>query len=145
MLFDLPSLIQSHNSLIALEERFTTAEIDDIVKHWPNDKSPGPNGFSNEFIKKWWNHIKGDFYDLCWAFQENNICLQSVNSSLITLVPKIQSPTCLSDFRRISLLNGSLKLITKLLANRLQKVIIPLIHKNQYGFIKNRTIQDCIA
>jgi retron-type reverse transcriptase len=38
-----------------------------------------------------------------------------------------------------------MKLITKLLANRLQKSIIPLIHKNQYGFIKHRTIQDCLA
>jgi hypothetical protein len=38
-----------------------------------------------------------------------------------------------------------LKLITKLIADRLQAVIIPLIHKNQYGFIKTRTIQDCLA
>ena len=38
-----------------------------------------------------------------------------------------------------------MKLITKLLANRLQEVIIPLIHQNQYGFIKSRTIQDCLA
>jgi hypothetical protein len=39
----------------------------------------------------------------------------------------------------------ALKVITKLLANRLQKVIIPLIHKNQYGFIKRRNIQDYLA
>jgi len=38
-----------------------------------------------------------------------------------------------------------MKLITKLLANRLQEVIIPLIHTNKYGFIKSRTIQDCLA
>jgi hypothetical protein len=71
--------------------------------------------------------------------------MQSVNSSFITLVPEIQSPVCLSDFMPISLLNNSMKLITKLLANRIQKVIISLIHKNQYGFIKHRTIQDCLA
>jgi hypothetical protein len=50
-----------------------------------------------------------------------------------------------SDFRPISLLNNSAKLITKLLANRLQLVLPSPIHKNQYGFIKNRTIQDCVA
>ena len=38
-----------------------------------------------------------------------------------------------------------MKLLTKLLANRLQKIITNLIHKNQYGFIKSRTIQDCLA
>jgi hypothetical protein len=31
------------------------------------------------------------------------------------------------------------------MANMLQAVIIPLIHKNQFGFIKTRTIQDCLA
>ena len=31
------------------------------------------------------------------------------------------------------------------MADRLQAIIIPLIHKNQYGFIKTRTIQDCLA
>jgi hypothetical protein len=31
------------------------------------------------------------------------------------------------------------------MADRLPAVIIPLIHKNQYGFINTRTIQDCFA
>lgn len=43
------------------------------------------------------------------------------------------------------LLNCVLKIITKLMDNRLQSKIISLIHKNQYGFIKTRTIQDCLA
>ena len=60
MLFDLPSLIQAHEGLDCLELPFTTTEIDDIVKQLLNDKSPGPDGFSNEFIKKCWNHIKND-------------------------------------------------------------------------------------
>jgi len=50
-----------------------------------------------------------------------------------------------ADYRPISLLNTSIKLLTKILANRLQQPIKKLIHKNQYGFIKSRTIQDCLA
>ena len=38
-----------------------------------------------------------------------------------------------------------MKIITKLLANRLQTVMTSLVHKNQYGFIRGRTIQDCLA
>jgi hypothetical protein len=50
-----------------------------------------------------------------------------------------------NDYRSISLRGGPVKLITKLLTNRLQKVITNLIHANQYGFIKQRTIQDCLG
>jgi hypothetical protein len=50
-----------------------------------------------------------------------------------------------SDFRALSLLNSSINLITKILANRLPKVILQVIHQNQYEFLKNRSIQDCLA
>jgi hypothetical protein len=71
--------------------------------------------------------------------------LRSINGSYITLIPKKDSPQTVSDYRPISLLNSSIKLLTKLLANRLQEPIKQLVHKNQYGFIKTRTIQDCLA
>lgn len=51
----------------------------------------------------------------------------------------------MGDFRPISLLNTCIKLITKLLADRLQTIILQLVHQNQYGFIKSRSIQDCLA
>jgi hypothetical protein len=69
----------------------------------------------------------------------------SINNSYITLVPKKDNPEIINDFRQISLLNSSVKLLTKLLADKLQHVIIKLIHENQYEFIKSRSIQDCLA
>lgn len=61
------------------------------------------------------------------------------------MIPKKAAPETVNDFRPISLLNNSIKLLTKLVANRLQSVILKVIHMNQYGFLKGRTIQDCIA
>jgi hypothetical protein len=45
--------------------------------------------------------------------------IQSINGSLITLIPKKDDALKVSDYRPISLLNTSVKIITKLLANRL--------------------------
>lgn len=82
---------------------------------------------------------------MCRAFYGNNVCLRSFNSSHITLIPKVDSPMNISDYRPISPLNSSIKLLTKILANRLQPIITKWVHKNQYGFIHTRTIQDCLA
>jgi hypothetical protein len=89
MLFDLSSIIQQHNGLDSIEDPFSTEEFDKVVKQLPNNKSPGSDGFSNEFIKKCWSTIKSDFYDLCWDFQANNVCLSSI--FLCYLDPKSSS------------------------------------------------------
>ena len=71
--------------------------------------------------------------------------LQSINDAYIMLIPKIQSPSGPNDYRPISLLNSGLKLLTKLLANHLQRKILELVNVNQYDFLKTRTIQDCVG
>lgn len=140
MLFDLSQLIQPIEGLQALEAPFSTEEIEGAIAQLPNNKSPGPDGFTNEFIKGCWPLIAEDFLHLCNEFQNNQVCLRSINGSHIVLIPKIDGPQNVSDYRPISLLISSVKLITKLLANRLQSKIKSLVFKNQYGFIKSRTI-----
>lgn len=120
-------------------------EVDSVIKHLPSYKSLGPDGFNTDFVKKCWQIICDDLYNLYSAFYNGDICLQSINGSLITLIPKHDNAVKVADFRPISLLNTSIKIITKVLANRLQLLIPRLIHKNQYGFIKARSIQDCLA
>jgi hypothetical protein len=127
-----------------MDDCFSREEIDELMKDLPMDKSPGPDGFNELFMKKCRAIIKEDFYRLFNSFYENSSDLRYLNGSFITLVPKFSSPSRVNDYWPISLLGCPIKLITKLLANRLQKVITSLIHVNQYGFIKQWTIQNCI-
>jgi hypothetical protein len=128
-----------------LESPFSDKEIEETIKQLPNEKSPGLDGFNNEFIKACWPIIGSDIKGLIQDFYEEKISLESINDSLITIIPKSESPTSANDFRPISLLNSVLKILTKLLTNRLQKVILKLVHKNQYGFLKKRSIHDCLG
>jgi hypothetical protein len=89
-------------------------------------------------------HIK-DIYQLCFDFHEGSLNLESINMGYITLIPKVATPETMNDYGPITLLNCVLKIVTKLLADRLQKVVLKIVHKNQYGFLKGRTIQDCLA
>ena len=139
------SLIKRMDGLSDLERPFSRKEIDDVVKHLPSNKASGPDGLNGYFIKACWDIISEDFYKLIEDFYEGHIPLQSINSSYITLIPKKDNPTSPNDFRPISLLNCTIKIITKILANRLQGIVLKSVHANQYGFLKKRTIQDCLG
>ena len=145
MQFDPGDLIHPVPGLEDLSRPFTDEEINEVLKGLPLDGAPGPDGFTGMFVKRCWHIIKEEFYKLFSDFFHGKISLQSINGSLVTLIPKVLSPEGPNDFRPISLTNTCLKFLTKLLANMLQKVILTCIHKNLYGFLKSRSIQDCIA
>jgi hypothetical protein len=90
MYFDLPSLLHRTDNLQFLEEPFSHEEINGTIKNLPSEKSPGPDGFKSDFMKKCWTTISADFYDLCLAFYDHSINIQSINGSFITLIPKKQ-------------------------------------------------------
>eukprot|EP00267_Zea_mays_P046159 XP_020398507.1 uncharacterized protein LOC109941711 [Zea mays] len=50
--FDLSELLTSNEQLHGLDSPFSKLEIDSIIKLLPSDKSPGPDGFNTNFIKK---------------------------------------------------------------------------------------------
>ena len=75
MLFDLENLIQPVPSLECLLEPFSDEEINEILKHLPLDRAPGPDGFTGLFVKKCWHIIKEDFLNLITDFYEGRISL----------------------------------------------------------------------
>lgn len=145
MLFNLNALITPLDDLDDIVAPFQHDEIDRVIRRMPSDKALGPDGFNGLFLKKCWPFIKHDFYNLCSEFYSGTANLECINTSYITLVPKKSQPKFVNDFRPISLLNISMKILTKILADRLQSIILRLVHRNQYGFIHIRTIQDCLA
>jgi hypothetical protein len=128
MAFDLPTLISLTINLESLAAPILKEEIDRVIKLLPPDKATGPDGFNGLFMKRCWDLIKDDFYNLCRDFFNCEVVLDSLNESFITLVPKSNNPEGVNDFRPISLLNSSIKLLTKILADRLQPVILQIIH-----------------
>lgn len=67
-----------------------------------------------------------------------------MNGSYITLTHLSQRliwPTRLSEFRPISLLNSSVNVLTKILANWLHPLMTRLVHKNQNGFIRSSEVE----
>ena len=145
MQFDLQNIVYCHDDLEELCSPFTDDDINSVILDLPNKRAPGPDGFNGFFFKRAWHAIRTDFFALCRDFYLGTADLKSINSSYIALVPKRENPEYVSDYRPISLVSSPLKILAKLLANRLQSVALKVIHENQYDFIKGRTIQDCLA
>jgi hypothetical protein len=93
--------VEVADSLEFLEDPFSVEEIDNVIKNLPNNKSLGPDGFNNEFLKKCWAIIKHDFYSLCEDFFHNRVCLRSINSSYITLIPKLDNARTIAESRTL--------------------------------------------
>uniref|UniRef100_A0A803PDG3 Reverse transcriptase domain-containing protein n=1 Tax=Cannabis sativa TaxID=3483 RepID=A0A803PDG3_CANSA len=62
------------------------------------------------------------------------------NTTIITLIPKVRTPSTLRDIRPISLCTTIYKIVSKIPANRLKHVLNPLIYPNQSAFLKGRLI-----
>lgn len=69
---------------------------------------------------------------------------RGANSSFIALTPKKKKPCQINDFRPISLINCSIKLLLKVLANRLKHCLQDIISEEQSSFITGRNITDSI-
>jgi hypothetical protein len=82
-------------------------------------KAPGPDGFSNYFLKKAWHVIRDDFYRFCEELFFHWVDLKSVNHSFITLIPKKDNPETINVFKPISLVQSSPNFVSKIMANKL--------------------------
>ena len=125
-----------------LEEPFTEAEIHAALLNLNGDKAPGPDGFTAAFWQHSWDFVKPDILALFKDFHERGRFGKGLNSTFLVLIPKIRGAEDLKDFRPISLISSIYKLIAKVLANRLKKVMNGLVNPAQNAFVEGRQILD---
>ncbi|XP_074310077.1 uncharacterized protein LOC141645046 [Silene latifolia] len=113
-----------------LLEPITKAEIKDIMFHIPNKKAPDPDGFSSKFFKDAWDIVGNEVSEL--------------NATLVTLIPKVDRPSTMLQYRPIACCNVVYKCISKVLCNRLACMLPDLVSPNQGGFIQRRSIMENI-
>nr|XP_009762741.1 PREDICTED: uncharacterized protein LOC104214730 [Nicotiana sylvestris] len=119
-------------------------EIWDSVKACAGDKAPGPDGFTMAFFTTCWEVVKKDVVAVVQIFYEQGIFEKSLNATFVALIPKKLGAKELRDFRPISLIGSIYKIISKLLTERLKKVVNKLVDSQQMAFIRGRQIMDIV-
>ncbi|XP_015161044.1 uncharacterized protein [Solanum tuberosum] len=133
-------LTHEHNaSLIALP---TIDELKEVVFSMNPNSAAGPDGMNGCFFQKCWQIIKHDLLAVILAFFSGQMIPKYFSHSCIVLLPKVNNPNKLSEFRPISLSNFTNKIISKLLSLRMGPILPNLISLNQSGFVKGRNISE---
>lgn len=127
------------------EAPVTEAELTATLFDLQSGSSPGPDGFTAQFYKVFWPELKGLITHTVNEIFQIGRMPDGFKESIITLLPKKSKPkTRVSNLRPINLLNVIFKLITKMISNRMSKIIANLINEDQTGFIKGRFIGENI-
>nr|GEW75572.1 RNA-directed DNA polymerase, eukaryota, reverse transcriptase zinc-binding domain protein [Tanacetum cinerariifolium] len=117
-------------------------EIKAAVWDCGTDKSLGPDGFTFGFYRQFWPIIEEDVYTVVSYFFNYCDIPNGCNSSFITLIPKLPDAKLVKDFRPISLIGSTYKIIANNLANRLVAVLGDIADEVQSAFIAGRQILD---
>jgi len=125
-----------------LDQEVTEEEIREAAFSMQQDKAPGPDGFTVAFYRNHWDTIKKDFVRMVKNVFKNHKMGDNTKSSHLALIPKDVNPRSFDSFQPISLCNVSYKIVTKILTNRLKKLLPYLISENQGGFVPHRQITD---
>ncbi|GJV87280.1 RNA-directed DNA polymerase, eukaryota [Tanacetum coccineum] len=125
-----------------LEAEVSNEEIKKAVWDCGVDKSPGPDGFTFGFYKRFWSLIEKDVLAAVKYFFHYSRIPKGCNSSFIALIPKTPEAKMVKDFRPISLIGSLYKIIAKILANRLVVVLGDIVNEVQSAFVADRQILD---
>ena len=126
----------------ALLAPFTGDEVWAALESIGDLKAPGADGMPSIFYKQFWQLLGERVKEEVLEVLNGGDMPQGWNDTIIVLIPKVKQPEKLKDLRPISLCNVLYKLVSKVLANRLKKIIPDIISPSQSAFVPGRMITD---
>lgn len=123
----------------SLEETVKLQEVVDSIRKMQSGKSPGPDGYTVEFYKKFSSQLAPLLLEMFnHSFDQKHLPQTLTEASISLLLKPGKDPNDCGSYRPISLLNVDVKILAKLIASRLENVTTTIISTEQTGFIKGR-------
>jgi len=110
-------------------------EFNDAMFSMQPDKFLGPNSFYPGFYQHFWNTCSANIYYERRQWLNEGQFSPSLNATNIALFPKGNEHRSMKDWRPIALCNVLYKLVSKVLTNRLKKILYKCIAETQSVFV----------
>ena len=128
------------------EGPLTNAECFKALQTFHNGKSPGNDGLTAEFYKVFWptlGHLLVD--SLNCSFENGELANSQKQGIIIELIEKkSKDKRYIANWRPISLLKVDVKIASKAITSRLEKVLSDLISADQCAYVKGRNVFDAV-
>lgn len=108
-------------------EGFIAPEVQKAFQQMHPTKSPGPDGMSHVFYQRYWDIVGPHVISCVLHTLNSGIMPSGLNDTYICLIPKVNCLQKITEFRPISLCNVIYKIISKVLANKLKKILLGVI------------------
>ncbi|CAI5956753.1 unnamed protein product [Closterium sp. NIES-65] len=128
-----------------LDADWSKEEVKAALSGMARDKSPGNDGLPKELFKRHWDLLKEDFMGFVKSFEETAVLPEEVQEAVTILLHKKGPKELVQNYRPITLLTSSYKVVAKLLANRMKKVQGTVISEEQHGFLPGRRLSDAVS
>ncbi|CAI5474392.1 unnamed protein product [Closterium sp. Yama58-4] len=128
-----------------LEGAWTEKEVLKALKDIAKDKAPGSDGLPKELFERHWDLLKKDFMGFIRNFESTAALSVEVQEAVTVLLHKKGPKELKQNYRPITLLTSSYKVVARLLANRMRSVLDRVISKEQCGFLPGRRLSDAVS
>lgn len=126
------------------EAKVTMAVTLKALSEMESWKSLGPDGYQLGFFRKTWEVTGSAVHRFVQDILKRDEISKEAAETLLVLIPKEAKPMSLKNFRLIRLCNVSMKLVTKVIANRLKILLKEMITPTQASFIPGRISSDIV-
>ncbi|CAI5464499.1 unnamed protein product [Closterium sp. Yama58-4] len=140
-----PGRSLSQESAEAVCTAWSEEEVKAAFRSMAKDKAPGKDGLPKELFEFHWDILGKHFMKLVDNFAATATLPTSTKDAVTILLHKKGGREQLENYRPITLLSFTYKVIARVVADRMKRVLHEVISPEQYGFLPGRRLSDTVG
>ncbi|CAF3185570.1 unnamed protein product [Rotaria socialis] len=115
------------------------SEVEEAIRTLKSNKSPGSDGITAEMIQAGGEQLTHEIHSLCNKAWHEGVIPEEWGKSILIPIPKKGDLSECANYRTVSLISHTGKILLTVLLNRLKRHLDPYLSEEQAGFRQDRS------